>query len=280
MFQVAIIEDKAVRILPHCLALSQLEAITQQLELTYIDKARPGWAWTRRARCGAVKEQAQALRLRRGRVLSPFYDTPLLAAAPGDPRPGLRRHSVRNTGRPGRHHLPAGGRGAVHRHLQRGAPACLGETAAALASLPRAPETDTPPQVVFRPFVGEVLRGKIVSADRRGLQVCEPWCPPRRTGCPVSDASPNQVSLGFFNDVFIPGTALQEPSSLCVPRASSNGWAAPQPCSDLLIMLAPSPATVMRRSTCGGGCTRETRCTWTWTRRHVGGGPIASLHPE
>lgn len=37
-----------------------------------------------------------------------------------------------------------------------------------------ASETGTPPQVVFRPFVGEVLKGKIVSADRRGLQVCEP----------------------------------------------------------------------------------------------------------
>jgi len=82
MFQVATIEDKAVRILPHCLALSQLEAITQQLELTYIDKARPSWVWTRRTRCGAVKEQAQALRLRRGRVASPLFDTPCPPAAP------------------------------------------------------------------------------------------------------------------------------------------------------------------------------------------------------
>jgi len=40
MFQVATIEDRAVRVLPHCLALSRLEAITQHLELTYIDKAR------------------------------------------------------------------------------------------------------------------------------------------------------------------------------------------------------------------------------------------------
>ena len=56
MFQVATIEDRAVRILPHCLALSQLEAITQQLELTYIDKARLQH-WTR---CEAAHQHTQA----------------------------------------------------------------------------------------------------------------------------------------------------------------------------------------------------------------------------
>ena len=44
MFQVVTIEDRAVRVLPHSLALSRLEAITQHLELTYIDKARKGGA--------------------------------------------------------------------------------------------------------------------------------------------------------------------------------------------------------------------------------------------
>jgi len=51
MFQVSVIEDKAVRILPQNLALKPLEAITQQLEATYIDKARlPSSAAARRRR--------------------------------------------------------------------------------------------------------------------------------------------------------------------------------------------------------------------------------------
>jgi hypothetical protein len=40
MFQISTLEDKAVRILPANLALTQLEAITQQIEATYVDKAR------------------------------------------------------------------------------------------------------------------------------------------------------------------------------------------------------------------------------------------------
>lgn len=40
MFQVVEFEDKAIRILPQNLALSRLEAITQQVEATYVDKAR------------------------------------------------------------------------------------------------------------------------------------------------------------------------------------------------------------------------------------------------
>jgi sulfatase maturation enzyme AslB (radical SAM superfamily) len=40
MFQVSTIEDKAVRIQPSNLALTQLEAITQQIEATYVDKVR------------------------------------------------------------------------------------------------------------------------------------------------------------------------------------------------------------------------------------------------
>lgn len=45
--------------------------------------------------------------------------------------------------------------------------------------------------VVFRPFVGEILTGKLVKCDPRGFK----------------------VSLGFFEDITIPEHALQEPST-------------------------------------------------------------------
>jgi DNA-directed RNA polymerase subunit RpoE len=45
--------------------------------------------------------------------------------------------------------------------------------------------------VVFRPFVGEVLEGRLKRADRKGLY----------------------VSLGFFDDAFVPEHMLQEPSA-------------------------------------------------------------------
>lgn len=44
--------------------------------------------------------------------------------------------------------------------------------------------------VVFRPFVGEVLVGKLAKSDRKGLS----------------------VSLGFFNDILVPEYELPEPS--------------------------------------------------------------------
>uniref|UniRef100_A0A336LRH7 DNA-directed RNA polymerase III subunit RPC8 n=1 Tax=Culicoides sonorensis TaxID=179676 RepID=A0A336LRH7_CULSO len=44
--------------------------------------------------------------------------------------------------------------------------------------------------IVFRPMIGEVLTGKIRSCNREGVN----------------------VSLGFFDDIFIPHTALQHPS--------------------------------------------------------------------
>lgn len=44
--------------------------------------------------------------------------------------------------------------------------------------------------VVFRPFVGEVLEGKLKKADKTGIY----------------------VSIGFFSDIFIPEHLLQEPS--------------------------------------------------------------------
>eukprot|EP01135_Chromosphaera_perkinsii_P007911 Nk52_evm1s1055 gene=Nk52_evmTU1s1055 len=45
--------------------------------------------------------------------------------------------------------------------------------------------------VVFRPFIGEVLVGKVKSSTREGVQ----------------------VSLGFFEDIFIAAEFLQSPSA-------------------------------------------------------------------
>ena len=44
--------------------------------------------------------------------------------------------------------------------------------------------------VVFRPFVGEVLEGKLKKADKTGIY----------------------ISVGFFSDIFVPEHLLQEPS--------------------------------------------------------------------
>lgn len=44
--------------------------------------------------------------------------------------------------------------------------------------------------VVFRPFVGEVISGRVTSCSREGVK----------------------VSLGFFNDIIIPSYLLQSPS--------------------------------------------------------------------
>ena len=63
MFQISTLEDKAVRILPANLALTQLEAITQQLEATYVDKAR--------ARTSAAAVAPSALRSRAARAPPP-----------------------------------------------------------------------------------------------------------------------------------------------------------------------------------------------------------------
>ena len=53
--------------------------------------------------------------------------------------------------------------------------------------------------VVFRPFVGEVLNGKIVSSNKDGVR----------------------VSVDFFDDIQIPAAQLQNPS---VFNASSGLW--------------------------------------------------------
>ena len=53
MFQISVLEDPAVRVAPANLALTQLEAITQQIEATYVDKARARRrAAQRRRGCG------------------------------------------------------------------------------------------------------------------------------------------------------------------------------------------------------------------------------------
>ena len=53
--------------------------------------------------------------------------------------------------------------------------------------------------VVFRPFVGEVLTGKVHSSTKEGVR----------------------LSLDFFDDVMIPAAQLQQPS---VFNTSSNLW--------------------------------------------------------
>ena len=53
--------------------------------------------------------------------------------------------------------------------------------------------------VVFRPFVGEVLVGKVIHSNKEGVK----------------------LSLEFFDDIFIPHTHLQNPSSF---QSSTNLW--------------------------------------------------------
>jgi hypothetical protein len=84
MFQISTLEDKAVRILPANLALSQLEAITQQLEATYVDKAR-GAAAARRSGCSAQRLRRAALRAAASR------QGPCARSAPAWPAGGCQR---------------------------------------------------------------------------------------------------------------------------------------------------------------------------------------------
>ena len=53
--------------------------------------------------------------------------------------------------------------------------------------------------VIFRPHIGEILTGSVVSSDEEGVR----------------------ISLGFFNDIHVPKTLLQEPSSW---SAEENLW--------------------------------------------------------
>ena len=50
--------------------------------------------------------------------------------------------------------------------------------------------------MVFRPFVGEVLVGRVAQSSEGGLR----------------------VSLGFFDDIIVPSYLLQTPSELYVSR--------------------------------------------------------------
>lgn len=114
---------------------------------------------------------------------------------------------------------------------------------------PALTQTHCASQVVFRPFVGEVMTGRIVSADRRGLQVCAFAVPSSmRKDCRLTlemHRVGDQISLGFFDDVFIPSTALQEPSVLCVGciRASSE---------------------IRFLTHCAAPCSDEAEHTWRW----------------
>jgi hypothetical protein len=120
MFQISIIEDKAVRILPQNLALKQLEAVTQQLEATYIDKVRA-------ARAGAPPSAPTA-----GRQVIPELGL------------AVTLYEV----------LRIDG-GAVH----------PGEGSALFTVLFSL--------VIFRPFLGEVLTGRIKSSSKSGVQVSD-----------------------------------------------------------------------------------------------------------
>ena len=53
--------------------------------------------------------------------------------------------------------------------------------------------------IVFRPFVGEILTGKLVGSNREGLK----------------------ISLEFFEDILIPAALLQSP---CVFNPIDNLW--------------------------------------------------------
>ena len=53
--------------------------------------------------------------------------------------------------------------------------------------------------VIFRPYVGEILTGSVVSCDEDGVR----------------------ITLGFFDDIHVPKTLLQEPSSW---SAEENLW--------------------------------------------------------
>ena len=51
--------------------------------------------------------------------------------------------------------------------------------------------------IYFRPFLGEILVGKISSSNEKGIR----------------------VSIGFFDDIFIPSYLLQTPSEYCLKYA-------------------------------------------------------------
>ena len=64
--------------------------------------------------------------------------------------------------------------------------------------------------VVFRPFVSEVILAKVKSSDEDGIR--------RLFASPILSTqiphSSRIVSVGFFDDIYIPLTYLPEPSAL------------------------------------------------------------------
>ena len=68
----------------------------------------------------------------------------------------------------------------------------------------------------FRPFIGEVLVGRIKSCDQTGLRVRPGFAPPPPPPRLLTLRRPPQITLGFFDDVHVPEECLQEPSELCV----------------------------------------------------------------
>ena len=76
MFQISTLEDSAVRIAPANLALTRLEAITQQIEATYVDKVRP-----RKADCTRRRAVAALSLAGRGCRRPAVHDAPEPASA-------------------------------------------------------------------------------------------------------------------------------------------------------------------------------------------------------
>lgn len=188
-----------MRVAPANLALTQLEAITQQIEATYVDKARARstarCTVRRAARCHArptaslyarsdapdtcISCAANALTRLAARVRPARCRRLSLGRASAGPL----RDALRDSGDRGRRGVRGRGRRALYRQVLDGAwpaqrkqrppllgrchPPCL--TARSRGARPRAT------QVFFRPFIGEVLVGRIKSSDVTGLRVRSPY---------------------------------------------------------------------------------------------------------
>lgn len=63
--------------------------------------------------------------------------------------------------------------------------------------------------VVFRPFTSEVILAKVKSSDQESIR-CQ-W--PSFCIIPI-DSHPDVVSLGFFDDIYIPAMYLPQPTAL------------------------------------------------------------------
>lgn len=66
--------------------------------------------------------------------------------------------------------------------------------------------------VVFRPFAGEVLTGKIKSCSPSGVVGTVALC--LFDSCSLLLITVHVVTMGFFDDILIPGGALQTGSKL------------------------------------------------------------------